>query len=68
MCSNALTHTDFDTRAPCVWREDVASMSRTKYRECRQKDGLKRKRDDGRAPEEEDEERVGGTGKKLLKT
>ena len=69
MCSIALAHTDFDTRAPCVWREEVASMSRTKCKECRERDGLKRKRDDDRTEdgERDEEKEKEGKGVKLRK-
>lgn len=63
MCALALANANPATPTVCTYVRDVASMSRTKCAECRERDALKRKRDD----EEQKDEREGGREEKLRK-
>ena len=48
MCATALSPCDANSRLACgVWIRDVASTSRTKCEECRAREALKRKREEG---------------------
>lgn len=70
MCAIALANTNPSMPTVCMWVSDVASISRTKCAECRERDGLKRKRDEEEQKDKSEDEQDGqdkGRERKLRK-
>lgn len=67
MCSLALVNTSPNAPTVCTWVSDVASMSRTKCADCRERDGLKRKRDEEEQKNKGGDAQDGGRNGKLRK-